>query len=100
MKHMYVKLVRQILWDYQLTDQQIEQIYQGKLVVGGLDEFKLKARLLNSYNWYTLVKQLGWQEAKALLQPEIIRFLHPQGLKKSYNDAARILHQQAVSTPK
>lgn len=90
---MEVKLVRQILWDYQLTDQEIALIYQGKLVVGGMDEFKLKARLLNSYNWYTLVRQLGWQEAKALLKPEIIRFIHPQGLKNSYLDAARILHQ-------
>lgn len=90
---MYVKLIRQILWDYQLTDQEIEQIYQGKLVVGGMDEFKLKARLLNSYNWYTLVRQLGLPEAKALLKPEIIRFIHPKGLKSSYLDAARILHQ-------
>jgi hypothetical protein len=87
-----MNLIKQILWDYQLSDAEIEAIYQGQLVVGGMNELKLKARLLNSYNWYTLVKALGWQEAKALLKPEIIRFIHPKGLRESYLDAARILH--------
>ncbi|MFN3530007.1 MAG: hypothetical protein ACK417_08835 [Bacteroidia bacterium] len=90
---MKIKIIKPLLWDYQLNDLEIKAIYKGRLVVGGMDEFKLKARILNSYNWYTLVKELGWHEAKSLLKPEIIRFIHPQGLKKSYLDAARILQR-------
>ena len=84
-------LVKKVIWDYQLSDEEIMGIYRGDLVVGGMNEVKLKARVLNSYNWYTLIKELGFEEAKALLKPEIIRFLYPNSLKKMYTYAARVL---------
>lgn len=85
-------LLKKVLWDYELTDTEILAILNGELVKGGMDEFKLKARLLNSYNWYTLVNQLGFDEARKLLKPEIIRLLYPKSLQISYNYAASVLH--------
>lgn len=84
-------LLKNVLWDYQLTDEEMERIYRGDLELGGMDEAKLKARLLNTYNWYTLVRELGFKEAKALLRPDIIRFLYPKALQESYTYAARVL---------
>lgn len=88
-----LQLIKPILWDYQLSDEEIMRIYQGDLVTGGMNEVKLKARLLNSYNWYTLIKELGLNEAKQLLKPEIIRYLYPKALQESYMYAARVLYQ-------
>jgi hypothetical protein len=86
------KLLKNVLWDYQLTEEEVERIYRGDLALGGMDETKLKARLLNTYNWYTLVRELGFKEARALLRPDIIRFLYPKALQESYAYAARVLH--------
>ena len=88
-----LQLIKPILWDYQLSDEEIMRIYHGVLVTGGMNEVKLKARLLNSYNWYTLIKELGLNEAKQLLKPEIIRNLYPKALQESYRYAARVLCQ-------
>lgn len=87
------KLLTNVLWDYQLTEDEVERIYRGDLALGGMDETKLKARLLNTYNWYTLVQELGFNEAKALLRQDIIGFLYPKALQESYAYAARVLHQ-------
>jgi hypothetical protein len=84
-------LIRKVLWDYQLSDEEIMGIYQGRLVVGGINEVKLKARLLNSYNWYTLVKELGFNNAIEFLKPEVIGYLYPKSLQESYKYAARVL---------
>ncbi len=84
-------LLKNILWDYHLTDEEIMRIYKGELVIGGMDEIKLKSRLLNSYNWYTLVKVLGIKEAKLLLKPEIIKYIYPTQLQHKYQYAASIL---------
>jgi len=88
-----LQLIKKVLWDYQLTNDEIMRIYQGDLVIGGMNEFKLKARLLNSYNWYTLINELGFNEARQLLKPEVIRYLYPKALQESYKYAARILQQ-------
>ncbi len=88
-----ITLAKKILWDYKLSDEEILLIYSGELEKGGMNEFKLKARLLNSYNWYTLIKELGFQEAKQLLKPEIIQFLYPKKLQKSYSYAAALLRK-------
>lgn len=84
-------LVKEVLWDYQLSDDEIMGIYQGSLVIGGMDDVKLKARLLNSDNWYTLMKELGFNNAQELLKPEISKFLYPKALQESYTYAARVL---------
>lgn len=84
-------LIKKVLWDYQLSDEEIMGIYQGRLVIGGINDVKLKARLLNSYNWYTLVKELGFNNAQELLKPEIIKLLYPKALQESYTYAARVL---------
>jgi hypothetical protein len=84
-------LIKKILWDYKLSDEEIIQIYSGNLEIGGMNEIKLKARLLNSYNWYTLIKELGFNEAKQLLKPEIIQYLYPKNLRKQYLYAAGLL---------
>jgi hypothetical protein len=86
-----LRLIKGVLWDYNLTDEEILRIYQGDLVVGGMNDVKLKARLLNSYSWYTLVKELGFDDAKELLKPEIISFLYPKSLQKIYQYAAQVL---------
>lgn len=88
-----VKLAKKVLWDYDLSGSDISEIYSGKAVRGGMTEEKLKARLLNSYNWYTLVKELGFNEAKKLLTPGIIRTLFPKSLQSKYMYAARLLRE-------
>jgi hypothetical protein len=86
-------LVKKILWDYKLSDEQIIRIYSGDLEIGGMNELKLKARLLNSYNWYTLIRELGFNEARQLLKPEIIQYLYPKSLQKKYMYAAGLLRE-------
>lgn len=86
-----LKLLKRVLWDYELTDRELEDALKGKPGNNSLDANKLKARLLNSYNWYTLVNELGLDTAKALLKPGIIRYLYPRSLQAKYTYAARLL---------
>ena len=53
-----------------------------------MNETKLKARLLNSYSWYILIKEIGSDQAKELLKPQIINQLYPKSLQKSYTYSA------------
>lgn len=84
-------LFKKILWDHPLTDEEILHIWRGEQSIGGMDALTLKARLLNSYNWYILIKELGRDEAIHLLQPEIIELLYPSSLRQSYHYAASLL---------
>jgi hypothetical protein len=86
-------LAKKVLWDYKISDEEILLIYRGQLEMGGMNEYKLKARLLNSFNWYTLIKELGFNEAKLLLKPEIIKNLFPKDLQKKYTYAAGLLRE-------
>lgn len=88
---MDTSLFKKILWDYQFTDEEIVKIYNGEVMIGGMSEHKLKARLLNSYSWYTLIQELGFEEAKKLMQPEIIQYLYPKSLQQNYRYAASLL---------
>jgi hypothetical protein len=92
-KLIMLHLLKKILWDYELSDEEILSIYYGELEKGGLNEFKLKARLLNSYNWYTLIRELGFSKASQLLKPEIISHLYPKSLQKKYFYAAGLLRK-------
>jgi len=91
-----VDLFKIILWDHPLTDDEILSIWRGELVKGGMDELSLKARLLNSYNWYILIRELGIEEAQQLLKPEIIERLYPSSLRRSYHYAASVLHERQL----
>lgn len=82
-------LIKKVLWDYELSDEVIMGIYQGNLVIWGMNDVKLKERLPNSYYWYTLVKELGFNNAQELLKPEITKFLYPKALQESYTYAAQ-----------
>lgn len=42
-----LSLIKKALWDYEFTDEEIIGIYQGDLIIGGMNDVKLKARLLN-----------------------------------------------------
>jgi len=91
--HPMLDLFRKILWDHPLTDDDILRIWRGELVKDGVDEISLKARLLNSYNWYVLTKELGSEDALQLLKPEIIERLYPKSLRRSYHYAASLLRK-------
>ena len=86
-------LLNKVLWDYDVTDRELLNALEGKSEIGGLNADKLKARLLNSYNWFTLVNELGLDTARELLKPEVIRYLYPKSLRSKYTYAARLLHQ-------
>lgn len=86
-------LFKNILWDYRLSEEEILSIYRGDAEIGGMNESKLKARLLNSYNWYTLIQEMGFNEAKELLKPKIIQFLYPKTLQDTYTYAAGLLRE-------
>ncbi len=88
---MNINLIRKILWDYDFSDDEIIRIYNGELEIGGMNEHKLKARLLNSYSWYTLIREIGFEDAKKLMQPEIIRYIYPKSLQQKYSYAASLL---------
>lgn len=88
-----IHLLRKILYNYNFTDQEILGIYEGELEIKDLNEFKLKARLLNSYNWYTLTREMGLNKASQLLKPEIICHLYPKSLQKKYSYVAGLLRE-------
>lgn len=85
-------LLRTVVWDYNINDAELLEIFlQGKKGQA-LNADQLKARLLNTYNWYFLLDFFGRDFVKEFLDEKVTVFLFPKTLKDKYVRAGRILY--------
>ncbi|MBY0426750.1 MAG: hypothetical protein K2Q22_14010 [Cytophagales bacterium] len=83
--------LKEVVWDYDVSESQLLDVFLGKSQVKGMDSKNLRTKVLNSYNWYFLIDMLGIENAKVLLDNEIVNGLFPRVLREKYFHASRIL---------
>jgi hypothetical protein len=87
------KKLRQVVWDYDISDEDLLAVFLHDKKVPGLGSTQLKAKLLNGNNWYSLLKLLGIENAKKMLTIEITSILFPRQLRERYQHAQQLLSE-------
>jgi len=54
---------------------------------------KIYSRLLNSYDWYTILSIIDNNKIKDLLKDEVLQLIWPKSVSKKYYNAKRILYK-------
>jgi hypothetical protein len=79
------KLLRQIMWDYNIPLTDIEALLSGRIEMAGHYTRKtLFRKMLESYSWYTILQVFTPVEIKNLLTDDTINGLRTSSLKKKY----------------
>lgn len=52
--------------------------------VGGVDKNSIYHKILNGYNWYTVLKIIPKEKLKEVLSEEVVKCLFPQPLRDKY----------------
>lgn len=85
-------LLKGVVWDYNISETDLLEIFLHDKKGQALNADQLKARLLNTYNWYFLIDFFGKDVAKKFLNDRITAYLFPKALRDKYVRAGRILY--------
>jgi hypothetical protein len=78
-------LLKQILWDTNVSSEDITAVINNKMErVGSYDKKKIFSKCLESYPWFTLLEMFPIQDIKELLSKEIIKGLRSKSLQHKY----------------
>jgi hypothetical protein len=92
------KLLKPILWDYQIDPYVFYQTAMGERIrAGGFDQEKAQIRMLERLSWYDLIRLFGLEGLKKLLTRETISKLRIRELREKYEFARKVLHGESVS---
>jgi hypothetical protein len=88
------KLLRQIIWDYSISSEEIEAVLTGeKKSAGHFNREMIFLKLIESYSWFTVLQLLTPTEIKHLLTNKVISKLRSPALKKKYEFVQKRLQQ-------
>ena len=79
------KLLSQIVWDYDISSDDIELVLIGKKELAGhYTRENLFRKIIESYPWFTVLQLFTPNEIKLLLTDQTIRRLRSPSLRKKY----------------
>jgi len=88
------KLLKQISWDYNLSEADILALLEGRLERAGHYTRKdIFRKLLETYPWFTILNIMPAHEVKELLSDQVISSLRSHSLKQKYEFIKRRLEQ-------
>ena len=95
------KLLKPILWDYEIDPYDFYQLAIGKKkMIGLFNQERALIRILERLYWYDVVDLLGLDFLKENLSSNIVNKLHIGGLKRRYEIVHKILREEPVSFSK
>lgn len=93
------KLLSQILWDYDISIQDIEAVIKGeKKLAGHYTREMLFQKMLESYSWFTIIQLLTPVEIQYLLTNQAISKLRSPSLRQKYEFVQKRLSQIIPAT--
>lgn len=87
------EVLKNILWDYNITEEEVELILEGKKKTFSLSKEKLYARLLLSVNWYKLLEIFGKEKIKELLSDEVLKYIRFKDIRDNFIYARSVLSE-------
>jgi len=87
-------VVSKINWDTPLCDDDLYKIFTGEAgQAGGIDKNWIYARILNTFNWYTVLKIVPQSELSLLLSDKVLNNLFPRQLRNKYQHVRSALFE-------
>lgn len=87
-------ILSKINWDTPLSDDELYRIFTGaESHIGGIDKKWVFLRILNTFNWYMVLKIIPEKELPFLLSDEIINNLFPRQLRIKYQHVRSALFE-------
>lgn len=91
-------VLKQILWDYTISTEDIEAVLRGDLKQAGhYNQEMIFLKILESYSWYTILQLFSPIQIKYLLTNEVIKKLRSPSLRIKYEFVQQRL-QQVIPT--
>lgn len=88
------EILSQINWDTPLSTEELYQVFTGvKQQSGGIDKAWIYTRILNTFNWYTVLKIIPANELSFLLSDKVIDNLFPRQLRNKYRHVRSALFE-------
>jgi len=88
------RLLKQLMWDYNISVEDIEALLSGKKEKAGhYSRETLFKKMLESWSWYTILQVFTPDEINDLLTDEVINRLRTISLKKKYEFVKKRLQQ-------
>ncbi len=79
------KILDQILWDYNISTEDIEAVLTGeKKLAGHYNREMLFRKILESYSWFTIIQIFTPKEIQGLLTDQTISKLRSPSLRRKY----------------
>ena len=84
------ELYRQLMWDYTISEKEIEDVFSGrKEFAGHYNRFTLFRKILETYSWFTILQIFSIEE----LTEEVIKSLRMASLRKQYEFVQKRLQE-------
>ena len=95
MQNFEIKLaLSKINWDTPLSIDELYNIFTGEAgKIGGIDKNWIYARILNTFNWYTVLKIVPQNELPSLLSDNVLNNLFPRQLRNKYQHVRSALFE-------
>lgn len=88
------KLLKQILWDYNIPEEEIEGVFKDEYkTVKHYNREMLFLKIIESYPWFTVIQLFEPTEIKILLTTQVINKLRSQSLRQKYEFVQKRLQQ-------
>ena len=88
------KLIKQILWDYNIRPEDVEEVLSGKKKLAGhYTREMIFQKIIETYPWFTIIQIISPNEIQLLLTDQLIRKLRSPSLRKKYEFVQKRLHQ-------
>jgi len=76
--------LKQIMWDYSVSDDVLCDVFEGKTATFSLNKEKLYARLLLSVKWYKLLSFIGVNGLKEMLTDDVIHLIRIKDMREKF----------------
>ncbi|MCC7401268.1 MAG: hypothetical protein IT214_07260 [Chitinophagaceae bacterium] len=87
-------ILSKINWDTPLSNDDLFRIFSGSTEKkGGIDRDWIYTRILNTFNWYTVLKIIPKDQLPFLLSDRVINNLFPRQLRNKYRHVRSALFE-------
>ena len=95
------KIYRQLMWDYNISPEEVDKLVKGETEFAGHYNINtLFIKILNTLSWYQIIEIINIDKIKMLLTDEIINKIRIESIKNNYARVKKLLQNETISSAK